>query len=334
MDSYQKSGVDVKKGEVFVDKIKTIVNSTYGDRVFQGVGGFASLYKMGNNKLIAASTDGVGTKLKIAQALNIHDTIGIDLVAMCVNDILCTGATPLFFLDYLATGSLNLATSEQIIAGITTGCLDAKMALIGGETAEMPSMYNPNEYDLAGFAIGEISENELIDGSKIDKDNAIIGIASSGFHSNGYSLLRQIVSPDETDLYQQLLTPTRIYSNLLCNMPSEVKKSITGIAHITGGGFTNIARLNKNYNYIINNLPELEQLPPIFKTIVNKSKLTFKEQYQTFNMGVGLAIITNNSAILSKYLDELNEQFWKLGQVDDGTGEVVIKSKKQNILLN
>ena len=268
MNSYQESGVDVKKGEVFVNKIKTIVNSTYGDRVFQGVGGFASLYKMGNGKLIAASTDGVGTKLKIAQALNIHDTIGIDLVAMCVNDILCTGATPLFFLDYLATGSLNLSTSEQIISGITSGCLEAKLALIGGETAEMPSMYKPNEYDLAGFAIGEISENELIDGSKIDQNSTIIGIASSGFHSNGYSLLRQIVSPDETDLYQQLLTPTKIYTNLLCNIPSEVKKYITGIAHITGGGFTNIARLNKNYNYIIMVCLSLINCPPFLKQLL------------------------------------------------------------------
>lgn len=322
--TYKKAGVDVRAGELFVDRLKTMVKSTYHDDVVAGVGGFACLYKIDSHRYLAAGTDGVGTKLKIAQTLNIHDTIGIDLVAMCVNDVICTGARPLFFLDYLATGKLEIETSCKIIEGIVEGCTQSNMALIGGETAEMPDMYSPGEYDLAGFAVGEVFKEQLIDGSQITTGNTIIGIASSGLHSNGFSLVRKLISNNETEILKKCLTPTRIYHHLVQQLMANHPDQIVGLAHITGGGFTNIARLNSLFNYQINSLPDWSAIPEIFSLIKKRSELDTIELYSTFNMGVGLAIITNSPQQLCSTLDNIQEKYWILGQVTEGNGVVKI----------
>ena len=322
--TYKDAGVDIEKGDALVDKIKQKVQSTYGKRVLEGVGGFACLYDMGD-RLIAAGTDGVGTKLKIAQQLNKHDTIGIDLVAMCANDILCTGAKGLFFMDYLATGKLDLEVSEALIDGVVNGCKQASMALIGGETAEMPGLYGEGEYDLAGFAVGEVDKDKVLDGKKISEGDTIIGVASSGFHSNGYSLLRKLVNKNETDLMAACLTPTRIYCSLVDELMAKDSECVHGLAHITGGGFTNVARLNKSMDYKIEHLPSLDEVAPVIKEIVGRSGLNQKELYTTFNMGVGLMIITSDADKVKNFLSKKGEKFWELGKVVSGTGKTFIE---------
>jgi len=277
---------------------------------------------------LAAGTDGVGTKLKIAQQLNIHHTIGIDLVAMCANDILCTGARGLFFMDYLATGKLDLDVSEALIDGVVEGCKQAGMALIGGETAEMPGMYAEGQYDLAGFAVGEVEETNLIDGSEIKEGDTIIGITSSGFHSNGYSLIRKLVKEDEVELLKQCLEPTRIYSELVESLKGELGSSLHGMAHITGGGFTNVARLNKNYDYHIQYLPGKGEVPEVISVLSERSGLSLNELYRTFNMGVGFMIITDNPEIANTLLKEKNENHWVLGKVIKGSGKVFLSSNE------
>ncbi len=312
--NYRDAGVDIDKAERLVNKLKIKVEKTYKDRVLQGIGGFASLYKIDDKKLLAAGTDGVGTKLQIAKILNVHSSIGIDLVAMCINDVICTGAKPLFFMDYIACGKLNENIVEDILEGILEGCQQSDMPLIGGETAEMPGMYNDDEYDLAGFAIGEIYKKDLWDGKNIKSGDSIIALPSSGFHSNGFSLIRKLVNKDERDLLFKLLTPTRIYHRIL----DAVDKSlIKGCAHITGGGFLNIARINKNFDYKIENLiPMLD----FMDEVINRSKLSMQQQAKTFNMGVGLALITENS---DKLLLQLKEGFL-MGKVIDGNGRVIL----------
>lgn len=234
-EAYKDSGVNIEKGELLVAKIRRMVRSTYGERVREGVGGFASLYEMGD-RLLAAGADGVGTKLRVAQILGRHDTIGVDLVAMCVNDILCTGARPLFFMDYLATGRLDLEIAEAVIRGIVFGCEQSGAALIGGETAEMPGMYGNGEYDLAGFAVGEVRSADLVDGSGVSPGDAMIGLASSGLHSNGFSFVRKLVGEGETGLLEEALTPTRIYVKIVLELLARFPGQIRGLAHITGGG--------------------------------------------------------------------------------------------------
>ncbi|MCK5073190.1 MAG: phosphoribosylformylglycinamidine cyclo-ligase [Bacteriovoracaceae bacterium] len=322
--TYKDSGVDVQKGEELVSRIKKKVRSTYGERVYDGVGGFASLYKITDEKLIAAGTDGVGTKLELAQKLGVHNSIGIDLVAMCVNDILCTGATPLFFMDYFACGKLDLDISESVIDGIIEGCRQSKMALVGGETAEMPGMYKEGDYDLAGFAIGEVEAKKLIDGSKIAPDNTIIGISSSGFHSNGFSLIRQLLEPHEKNLMMEALTPTRIYADTLTKLQQVCPDEIFGVAHITGGGFTNIARLSNKVDYVIDRVPELNEIPGIFRTLRDRSKISQEELYRTFNMGVGLVLITPSPEEVYNILSDIGEKFWILGKTVKGSGKVVL----------
>ncbi|MBL6989491.1 MAG: phosphoribosylformylglycinamidine cyclo-ligase [Bacteriovoracaceae bacterium] len=313
--TYKDAGVDVKKGEKLVESIKKKVKSTYGNRVQEGVGGFASLYKLNNGKLLAAGTDGVGTKLKIAAKLNIHNTIGIDLVAMCVNDIICTGATPLFFMDYLATSKLDLAISEQVIDGIVSGCKKSKMALIGGETAEMPGMYNSGEYDLAGFAVGEVDQTALVSGTKVRAGNTIIGIASDGLHSNGFSLVNRLIKDDEEELLRLCLTPTKIYSDVVSTLLIKHPKKIKGMAHITGGGFSNIERINKKYKYDIQNVPALNEIPKIFSIIKKRSKLKDHQLYNTFNMGIGFVLITSDPDRIMESLKLLKQKCWVIGKV-------------------
>jgi len=246
--TYKDAGVDIEKGDALVEKIKLKVKSTYGDRVRSGVGGFACLYEVGD-RLLAAGTDGVGTKLALAKKLDKHDTIGIDLVAMCVNDILCTGAQPLFFMDYLATGKLDVDTANHVLDGIVEGCLQSECALIGGETAEMPGMYGNGEYDLAGFAVGEVKPADVLDGSRVNEGDVLIGLPSSGFHSNGYSLVRKLIKDDETALMQAALTPTKIYWKAIKGLLE--KQLLNGVSHVTGGGLLNIPRINEGFAYQI-----------------------------------------------------------------------------------
>lgn len=320
--TYKDAGVDIARGDAFVERIKGRVRSTYGDRVVSGVGGFAALYKMDGGKLLAAGTDGCGTKVKVAQALKRHDTIGIDLVAMCVNDVICTGAQPLFFLDYLATGKLELGVAEDIITGVVEGCKQAGAALIGGETAEMPGVYGEGEYDLAGFCVGEVAEKSLMDGSRIREGDALVALPSSGVHSNGYSLVRRLVGENETALLEQALVPTRIYWNVV----KEVLPLVNGMAHITGGGLENIPRMNMNFDYALDFLPALSDIPPIFGELVKRSGLEGADLYRTFNMGIGFVFATAEPEKLAAKLKELKQPFWKTGRVQKGSGMTVVRT--------
>ena len=329
MVTYKDSGVDINKGDELVESIKQKVKSTYGKRVYEGVGGFAALYEITADKLLSVGTDGVGTKLKIAQHLGIHNTIGIDLVAMCVNDILCTGATPLLFLDYLACGKLDLNVSQSLIDGIVDGCKQSQCALIGGETAEMPGFYKDDEYDLAGFAVGEVLKKDLIDGKKIKEGDTIIGLPSSGLHSNGYSLVRKIIS--KKDHLEMALTPTKIYHQILSTLLNEHRADILGLAHITGSGFLNICRMNSNFDYVIENLPDFDEIPPIFSILKNLGGLDLKEMYQTFNMGIGLTIVTDNPKCLTTSLDRMGEKYWILGKTIKGAEKIILKN--ENLIL-
>lgn len=316
-EGYKKAGVDIEKGDELVERIKDKVKSTYGERVVAGVGGFACLYDMGD-RMLAAGTDGVGTKLRLAQKLNQHNTIGIDLVAMCVNDILCTGAKPLFFMDYLACGSLDLGVSESIIEGIVEGCHQSECALIGGETAEMPGFYDDGDYDLAGFSVGEVYKNQLLDGGQILEGDTLLGLASSGFHSNGYSLIRKHITDDETKLMSNCLTPTRIYWKSL----KKVLEDCHGLSHITGGGFNNIARMNKNFDYHIENLSFLDEKPMFMNTICERSGLSTRELFDVFNMGIGMVIATNRPEIVKEKIGS-DETVFDLGKITKGNGQVL-----------
>jgi len=324
--TYKDAGVDIERGDEFVERIKAKVRSTYSDRVMSGVGGFAALYKMHGGKLLATGTDGVGTKVKLAQVLNKHDTVGIDLVAMCVNDIICTGATPMFFLDYLATGKLELEVAESIIDGIVEGCKQAEASLVGGETAEMPGLYGEGEYDLAGFAVGEVDEAALIDGQKIKEGDAIFALASAGFHSNGYSLVRKMVKEHETKLMQDCLTPTRIYWKTV----KDILPLANGMAHITGGGLGNVPRMNGAFDYVLEYLPKLDEIPSVFGEMVNRCGLDGKELYETFNMGMGFMIATSEPENLAARLSALGEKFWKVGHVVKGQGNTVVRAGGQS----
>ena len=254
--SYKDAGVDIAKGEELVERIRKRVERTYGERVRAGVGGFASLYRMDDRRLLAAGCDGVGTKLLWAQKHGFHGAVGVDLVAMCVNDILCVGATPLFFLDYLATSALDLEIADRIISGIADGCSQSRAALIGGETAEMPGMYAPGEYDLAGFAVGEVFEESLLDGSRMRGGETLIGLPSSGPHSNGFSLLRKLFADDESEWIEKCMAPTVIYASVFSRLRDTLGGHLKGAAHITGGGVRNIPRMAPHLAYRLTAWPE------------------------------------------------------------------------------
>jgi phosphoribosylformylglycinamidine cyclo-ligase len=323
--TYKDSGVDRDKGDLFVERIQKMVRSTYTKAVKSGVGGFASLYDVGGGKYLAAGTDGVGTKLKIAQVLDKHDTIGIDLVAMCVNDVVCTGAKPLFFLDYIGCGKLELPVSEAIVAGIVAGCRQAGVVLVGGETAEMPGMYDDGEYDLAGFSVGEVKKSQILDGKKLQAGDELVALASSGLHSNGFSLVRKLISEQETELLQQALTPTRIYVKNVLAAVSAKKFGIKGLAHITGSGLYNVPRINGKFAYHLTDLPKLS---PLYSALQERAGLDAKEMYSTFNMGVGfvLACKKGQGTALAKFLNKKGETAWVAGFVKKGKGEVIVKT--------
>jgi phosphoribosylformylglycinamidine cyclo-ligase len=325
--NYKESGVDIEKGDLFVERITKMVRSTYNKQVVSGIGGFCALYALDPERYLASSTDGVGTKIKLAIELNRHDTIGIDLVAMCVNDLICSGARPLFFLDYFASSNLDLNVSESVLKGIVEGCLQAQMALIGGETAEMPGMYQAGDYDLAGFSVGEVHKVDLIDGLNLKDGDSLLGIASSGFHSNGFSLVRKLLELKnaDDDLKMDCLTPTKIYVKSILSLLKSHKKNILGIANITGSGFLNIARINNKFDYHVN---AVAQLTPAMKKICELSGLDIMELHRTFNMGVGMVIATDNPEIISRQLEQLGETAFVIGQVKNGSGKIFLNKQE------
>ena len=332
-ESYAAAGVDVTAGYEAVNRIKPLVESTYIPGVMGSLGGFGGLFApnvAGMKKpVLVSGTDGVGTKLKIAFLMDKHDTVGIDCVAMCVNDIICSGASPLFFLDYVAVGKNVPSRIEAIVSGVTEGCRQAGCALIGGETAEMPGFYPVDEYDLAGFCVGMADKSKLIDGTRVSAGDAIIGIASSGVHSNGFSLVRKIFNVRAENmsleiaelgktLGEELLTPTKMYVKPLLKLMDTV--DVRAVSHITGGGFyENVPRmLSEGKRAVIRK--DAVQVLPIFKVIQKTGSVPERDMFNTFNMGVGLmATVPATEADLAvRTLREMGENAYILGEIADG----------------
>lgn len=298
--SYKDAGVDIDAGEALVQRIKSVAKRTRRPEVMAGLGGFAALCEIPEGyrqPVLVSGTDGVGTKLRLAMNLKKHDTIGVDLVAMCVNDLVVTGAEPLFFLDYYATGKLDVDTAAAVVSGIGDGCELAGCSLVGGETAEMPGMYEGEDYDLAGFCVGVVEKSDIIDGSKVSVGDALIAIPSSGPHSNGYSLIRKIIEVSQADLTQDcggrpladaLMEPTRIYVKQLLRLIKE--SSVNAMAHITGGGLTeNIPRvIPENCKAVIDT--KSWTFPPVFQWLQKAGNVASYEMYRTFNCGIGMVI--------------------------------------------
>ncbi|MGC8972254.1 MAG: phosphoribosylformylglycinamidine cyclo-ligase [bacterium] len=331
---YKSAGVDIDKGLIFVDIIKNKI-SNKPPYVLEGIGGFASLVSIFQYKdpVLVSSTDGVGTKLLIAQAVNIHSTVGIDLVAMGVNDVIVYGAKPLFFLDYIACGKLNLKVMEKIIEGIVVGCNEAECPLVGGETAEMPDFYPEDRYDLAGFAVGIVERDKIIDGKSIKEGDVIVGLPSSGLHSNGFSLVRKLIRekklsldgiypPLNKPLYEELLTPTRIYWKQI-KMLLESRVNIKGMAHITGGGLIdNIPRILPEGLYVYIDSKSIPLLS-IFAFINENLRLPKEEMYRTFNMGIGMVLIVDTSEV--EKVRSILEESIVIGKVASGKRGVLIE---------
>ncbi|UCG19646.1 MAG: phosphoribosylformylglycinamidine cyclo-ligase [Deltaproteobacteria bacterium] len=337
-DLYKEAGVDLDAATELVARIKPVVKSTFHAAVITDVGGFGSLYSLGHlnyqQPVLVSSTDGIGTKLKVASLANKHDTVGIDLVAMSVNDILVQGARPLFFLDYLSIGRMNLDLVTDIITGIAKGCRQAKCSLIGGETAEMPDFYGEGEYDLAGFAVGVVEKDSIIDGSDIHVGDEIIGLASSGLHSNGYSLVRRIIFQDLTlttndvippcncTVAEELLRPTRIYTEAVQVVLREFR--ITGMAHITGGGF---------YDNLPRILPSACQahlrrgtweVPAIFSFLQQQGEISDNEMYRVFNNGIGFVLV-----LPAKHLEGALELLQGMGEKAFHIGTIHSREEKE-----
>ena len=344
--TYRDAGVDIEAGDRMVDRIQKLCQSTYGPQVLAGVGGFAACYQLDGqlgllakrmrSPVLVSSTDGVGTKLKVAFLTGVHDTVGIDLVAMSDNDLITTGATPLFFLDYFATGRLDPGVGEQVVKGIVAGCKQARCALIGGETAELPGFYADGEYDLAGFVVGAVEKSKIIDGSHVEPGDVILGMASTGLHANGYSLARKVLLElsgwklDEEvpefgrTLARELLVPTRIYVEPLLKLFKEyrVKKVVKALAHITGSGLPgNVPRV----------LPararaRLHQgswpVPPVFEAVRRIGAVAEEEMYRTFNMGIGMVLVCPEyySRAIARRLRRLGVPTWPIGEVVERQG--------------
>jgi len=330
--TYKDAGVNIDAGSALVDRIKPLVERTQRPEVLAGLGGFGGLFALPPDKyrepVLVSGTDGVGTKLMLARHLNRHDTIGIDLVAMCVNDVLVQGAEPLFFLDYFGCGQLDVDVATNVVAGIAEGCRQAGAALVGGETAEMPDMYPDGEYDLAGFCVGAVERSEMIDGSTIAEGDALIGIASSGAHSNGYSLIRKVLeiagdaqiggrTADEV-----LLEPTRIYVKSVLALMEKV--TIKGLSHITGGGISeNLPRvLPENLHAAVDTASW--QPGPIFDWLAEHGNISDVEMRRTFNCGVGMIVAVADADLITALatLESLGEHAWQIGQVVKGAGPV------------
>jgi phosphoribosylformylglycinamidine cyclo-ligase len=331
--TYRAAGVDIDAGNAVVERIKPLVKRTFRPEVMGGLGGFGGLFNLGTRyrePVLVSGTDGVGTKLKLAQQLNRHDSIGIDLVGMCVNDVLVQGAEPLFFLDYFATGKLDVDTTVAVVGGIAKGCELAGCALIGGETAEMPDMYPPGEYDLAGFTVGAVEKADLLSGENIVAGDVVLAVASSGPHSNGYSLIRKILeragSPLELDLggvklADALMAPTTIYVKPMLELLKAAP--VHGMAHITGGGLKeNIIRvvpdglgLNMEASSIV--------LPPVFDWLMREGKVAREEMWRTFNCGVGFTVLLPREAVqtASALLARHALKSWVIGEVVPAKGD-------------
>ncbi|MEK7753677.1 MAG: phosphoribosylformylglycinamidine cyclo-ligase [Acidobacteriota bacterium] len=326
--SYRDAGVDIDAGDALVEAIKPYAKRTMRPEVLAGIGGFGALVEISKkyrNPVLVAGTDGVGTKLKLAFHLNRHDTVGIDLVAMSVNDVLVQGAEPLFFLDYFACGKLDVATATDVIKGVARGCELAGCALIGGETAEMPGMYPAGEYDLAGFAVGVVEKSAIIDGTAIAAGDAVLGLASSGAHSNGYSLIRAIIERVKPDLQadfhgrplaQVLLEPTRIYVKPLLELMRQIK--VKGLAHITGGGLVeNIPRaLPQGVTAVLQR--SAWPMPPLFDWLQQHGGVADAEMHRVFNCGIGMTLIVGeaDAATAMRMLTAAGESVYRIGRIE------------------
>lgn len=334
--TYKDAGVDKEKGYQEVELIKQIVKKTHSDEVLADIGGFAGAFAPNltgiKNPVLLSGTDGVGTKIKLAMNMNKHDTVGIDCVAMCVNDILCQGARPLFFLDYIATGKLDPQKMADLVSGVAEGCKQSNAALIGGETAEMPGIYKEDDYDLAGFAVGLADKDKLITGEKLEEGDIAVGLYSSGVHSNGFSLVRACLDQagislddkfdDEITIGEKLLTPTKIYANEVKELTENVE--VKAIAHITGGGlYENVPRVLKEDQAVEFDLRNLA-IDPIFEKIQQWGNIDTDEMYHTFNMGIGMVIFVDPKD-LEKTLKIVADKGQKIGKI--------IKGKK-NIKIN
>ncbi len=331
--SYKDAGVDIDAGDALVERIKSVAKRTKRPEVMGGLGGFGALFELPKGyrePVLISGTDGVGTKLKLAMDLQRHDTIGIDLVAMCVNDLVVAGAEPLFFLDYYATGKLNVDVAAEVVKGIGDGCELAGCALVGGETAEMPGMYQGEDYDLAGFCVGIAEKSELIDGARVAPGNALIALASSGPHSNGYSLIRKILEVAEADLQQSLngqtladalMAPTRIYVKPLLSLIKQ--QTVLALSHITGGGLLeNIPRVLPDHCKAVIDLKSWH-LPPVFSWLQAQGNVAQKEMYRTFNCGVGMVICVpeEQSEATIAHLQTLGETPWRIGSIETRQGQ-------------
>jgi len=339
--SYEQSGVSLEAGYESVRRIKKHIAKTERLGMMGNIGSFGGMFDLSalamKEPILVSGTDGVGTKLKLAFQMNIHDTIGQDVVAMCVNDVLAQGAQPLFFLDYIAVGKNNPAQIEQIVKGVAEGCILANCALIGGETAEMPDMYQEGEYDIAGFTVGAVEKSKLIDGTKVSVGNILIGIQSSGVHSNGFSLVRKIVMKDhDFDLHRHydelngklgevLLTPTKIYVKPVLEVLKTI--DIHAICHITGGGFDeNIPRVLKE-NQGVEIIENSWEKPPVFNFLEKWGNILHREMYNIFNMGIGMILIVKQEDVIStmKILSHHGEKVFEIGKVVEGDGNVMIR---------
>lgn len=333
---YAQAGVNVKAGYESVELIKPFVSKTFSKDVLTGLGGFGALFSIAKAKdmqepVLVSGTDGVGTKLKIAFLMDKHDTVGIDCVAMCVNDVICCGAEPLFFLDYIACGKNQPQKISEIVKGMADGCLMAGVSLVGGETAEMPGFYDPGEYDLAGFTVGILDKSKIIDGSKIIEGDVVIGLASSGLHSNGFSLVRNVLRPNEVNVNEliqsfsatlgdELIKPTRIYVKPILELIRNVE--IKGIANITGGGFIeNIPRVLPDGLCAKINRGSWPVLP-VFSYLQQAGDIAENDMYNTFNMGIGMVVVTSkdNATKAVAELERLGEKPYIIGEIIKGNG--------------
>jgi len=338
--TYRDAGVDIDAGNALIERLKPLVRRTQRPEVMAGLGGFGALFDLSGKyrePVLVSGTDGVGTKLKLAQQLRRHDSIGIDLVAMCVNDVLVQGAEPLFFLDYFATGKLDVETATDVVSGIARGCEEAGCALIGGETAEMPDMYSPGEYDLAGFCVAAVEKSELRDGAAVRAGDVLIGIASSGPHSNGYSLIRKIYDragqPDDLDLggkrlMDALMEPTRLYVKpILSLLRGAHGAGVHGMAHITGGG------LSENIIRVVPAGLGLEintgawPLPAVFEWLQREGQLAREEMWRTFNCGIGFVLLVapESVAAMTAELAALHLSHWHIGEVVAATTDARVR---------
>lgn len=326
-NTYKSAGVDKEEGYKTVDKIKMAVAETHNENVLNNLGSFGAFYQIGGyqNPVLVSGTDGVGTKLKVALDSKKYDSIGVDCFAMCANDILCHGAKPLFFLDYLACGKLDSDIAAEIVMGMVKACKDNNCSLIGGETAEMPGMYQPGDYDVAGFCVGIVEKDQIIDGSKIKPGDQIIALPSSGFHSNGFSLVRKIFPNFNEEfegkpLYETLLVPTRLYYQPIHRVLEEVK--VSGIAHITGGGLIeNVPRIIPE-NLCAKIETSAIKIPSIMLELEKRGNIARSEMYGTFNMGVGMVIVVGENHA-AKVLDLL-EDAYIVGEITEGNEKIVL----------